>query len=341
MQVKIITMLLPLCIIACRQGEQASKTTEPVRVKVAGIEKKMISFPIRAGGIVVSSREMLLSFKTGGIIASMLVDEGDKVSRGDVLASLNLSEINANYSQAKDGYEKAMRDYTRVKNLYADSVATLEQMQNTETAKNVAEAVLDIAGFNLKHSTITATENGTILKRLVQEEEIIAPGYPVFLFGTTGSWKIKAGLSDRDFVRIHPGDQAKVTFDAYPDTVFSAVVSQVGEAANPMTGTYKVELDLQQAPERLASGFVANVEIIPSRKQPYTLVPIGAMVEAEGHTGYVFTVNSTGKAQKVKVEIAAVQGDRIAVSKGLETITKIVTEGAAYLSEGDSVDIAF
>jgi RND family efflux transporter MFP subunit len=341
MEIKLFAMLLSLCMVSCRQGVQEQKTSEPMRVKVTRIEKEMISFPVLAGGIVVSSREMMLSFKTGGIIASIHVEEGDKVTGGTVLASLNLSEMNAQYSQAKDGFEKALRDYTRVKNLYADSVATLEQLENSETAKNVARAVLDIAEFNLKHSTITATDDGTILKRLAQENEVIAPGYPVFIFGTTGSWKIRAGLSDRDFVRIRPGDPAKVTFDAYPDTAFAALVSQVGESANPMTGTYTVELDLLQVPERLASGFVANVAIVPDRKQAYIMVPIGAVVEAEGQTGAVFTVNAAGRAQKLHIGIAAVRGDHIAVSKGLDTIAGIVTEGAAFLSAGDSVEIVY
>ena len=104
-----------------------------------------------------------------------------------MLASLDLSEIEAKLASAKNGFSKANRDYQRVKNLYEDNVATLEQLQNTKTAYEVAEANLKIAKFNFTHSKIIAPENGKILKKIGNEGELTAPGAPMFLFGTTTS----------------------------------------------------------------------------------------------------------------------------------------------------------
>ena len=179
-------------------------------------------------------RSLKLSFKTGGIVASVNVKEGDRVKKGDLLAALDLSEIKANVVQAQNGYEKALRDIERVENLYRDSVATLEQKQNATTALNVAKSTLEIARFNLAHSSITAPGDGIILKQLSRRNEMVAAGYPVFFFGSSGKqWKIKANLSDRDIVRVNPGDSAVVNFDAHPEVEFCAVVDQVGGIANP------------------------------------------------------------------------------------------------------------
>ena len=291
-QIIILIVLTVLISAGCRN--EAVKTTSPeiTGVRITKVAPETISIPVHSSGILMSSEEMRLSFKTGGIIEKIRVKEGDQIKKGDILAILNLSEINAQVNLARNGFEKATRDYTRAKNLYADSVATLEQLQNAATALNVAKSNLDIAQFNLMHSKIIAPENGVILRQFAKTNELIASGYPVFLFGTSGnSWKVKAGLSDRDLVRINPGDSTVVTLDAWPGIKFPAVVDQVGEMSNPLTGTYEIELTLNKTGYRLATGFVAGVEISPSKKESFIMVPLGAIVGADGQEGYLYTVN--------------------------------------------------
>jgi membrane fusion protein, multidrug efflux system len=335
-----LVMSLAFTALTCRHASVEETAVKPMQVTVVPVKTEEVSLPVHCGGIVLSSREVRLSFKTGGIIAGIRVEEGARVNKGEVLATLNLSEIQAQVSQIRNGYEKAMRDYTRTKNLYTDTVATLEQLQNSETALNVARANLDQAEFNLDHSTILAPENGIVLKRLAETNEMIAPGYPVFLFGTGGRfWKLKAGLADRDFVRVQPGDSSLVTLDAYPDVRFHAVVSQMSESANPMTGTYEIELDLQPAGYKLASGFVANLEIYPGRKQSFTVVPVESIIQAEGQTGYVFVADDSLVVHKTEVRIASIQGAMVSISHGLEHVSSVITGGAAYLTDGDHVKI--
>jgi membrane fusion protein, multidrug efflux system len=335
-----ILVILSSLLWSCRHTTREESSSLPPRVKMGIVTTERISLPVRSSGIVTSSRETRLSFKTGGLIAQINVEEGARVKKGDVLATLNLSEIQSQVIQVRNGYEKALRDFSRVKNLYTDSVATLEQLQNAETALNVAKANLDMAEFNLDHSRIIAPDNGTILKRLAETNEMIAPGYPVFVFGTDGRfWKIKTGLADRDFVKIQSGDSAKVTMDAWPDVIFDALVSQISESANPLTGTYEIELELQSNGYKLASGFVASLEIHPARRQVFYVIPVESLVQAEGRTGYVYVVNDSMIARRVEVEVSAVYGSNVAVSRGLEKVTGIVTEGAAYLSDGDHVEV--
>ncbi|MFA5815235.1 MAG: efflux RND transporter periplasmic adaptor subunit, partial [Bacteroidales bacterium] len=214
------TLLLAFVILftGCKPApvKEAVKV-EPVKVRVAPVVIQEISLPVRSGGIVTTSEETKLSFKTGGIVARTYFKEGDAVKQGQLLAVLNLSEINAQVNQAKNGYDKALRDYNRAKNLYADSVATLEQMQNAETTMNVSKSVLDMSQFNQSHSRIMAPKSGVILRQLVKENELVAPGYPVYTLGISGkSWIIRTALSDRDIVKVNLGDSANVVIDAWP-----------------------------------------------------------------------------------------------------------------------------
>jgi len=341
MKMNHVMAVVMLCVLfSCSQKTPEEATAEKTRVRVAEVHHEKLNLPVTASGIIVPAQEIKLSFKTGGIIAGIYVTEGSRVSRGEVLATLNLAEIDAQVRQVSNAYEKAVRDYNRAKNLYTDSVATLEQLQNAETAVNVSKAGLEAALFNQQHSRIIAPDNGTILKQLAETNEIIAPGYPVFLYGVSGKgWKIRSGLADRDFVRVSRGDTARVTMDAYPGESFSASISQVSEAANPQTGTYEIELDLRHTNRKLASGFVVSLEIYPGRADSCLYIPVQALVEMDGNSGYVFTVSDSMKAIKTRVNIIRIFKTSVAVSEVPGISDRIITEGAAFLSDGDPVII--
>jgi multidrug efflux system membrane fusion protein len=339
----------PVCLIfftilvfsvSCRNEAVRSKTYDAVRVKIVAVVPGTFSIPIHSSGLLVSSEEMKLSFKTGGIVAKIPVREGDKVKKGAAIAALNLAEIDAQVNLARNGYEKASRDYIRVRNLFADSVATLEQKQNALTALNISKSNLDIALFNRSHSKIVAPDNGVILKLFAKENELISAGYPVILFGTGAygkNWKVKAGLSDRDIVKINSGDSATISFDAYPDIIFPAVVDQVGEMSNPMTGTYEIELKMLKTDLRLASGFIAAAEIYPSKKEIYSSVPVGAIIEADKTEGYLFLLTDSMTVIKQKIGIVTIIGDHAAVTGIPGGKIEVVSEGAAYLRDGEKV----
>jgi membrane fusion protein, multidrug efflux system len=313
---------------------------EAVKVRTSVVRNESISVPVHSTGFLTSDQEVKLSFKTGGIIAKIEVKEGDKVKKGSLLAALNLSEINAQVTQTKNGYEKATRDFNRARNLYNDTVATLEQYQNATTALNVAKSNLEIAQYNLMHSKIVAPENGVILKQLYKTNELVAPGYPVFLFGSAGkSWKIKAGFPDKEIVKINIGDSAKIVIDAWPDVEFKGLVTQIAEMSNPMTGTYEAEISVKDNGFRLASGFVAGVEVYPSESDSFLTVPVQSLIEADDKSAYVYGVTADGKARKIKIEILTLTGTSAAI-KGIPAgMTEIVTEGAAYLRDGVKVEV--
>jgi membrane fusion protein, multidrug efflux system len=334
----ILVILIILLAAGCRSETHKTTSSGSTPVRVVSLEPEKISIPVHTTGILMPSEEIKLSFKIGGIVSGIMVKEGQKVKKGDILSVLNPSEINAQVSQAKSGYEKTLRDYNRAKNLYADTVATLEQMQNTITAMNVAKSNLEIAQFNQAYSKIAAPDNGVILKQFVKENELVSQGYPVFLFGTSGTyWKVKAGLSDRDIVKINQGDSASVTFDAWPAIKFPATVERIGEMGNPLTGTYEVEFTFRDEGHRLATGFVAGVDIFPALKESFFLVPVGAIIEAEGQNGYIYVVSDSMEVKKVKISITAILGSTAAMRTDDQDLKRVITEGAAYVREGEKV----
>lgn len=336
-----ITAALAAVVVAACSG--ASGKTPPDRaaataVRVAAVTRDVLAQPVIATGMLGPKEEIGLSFKIGGVVARVLVDAGAAVAAGDTLAALDLSEIDAAVARAQSAADKAERDFARAKRLYADSVVTLSQLQDAETGVTAAKADLETACFNRRYAVIVAPAAGVILRRQTEPGELIAPGSSVFVLGSTARGVVlRVGLADRDVVRVQRRDSAVVRFDALPDREFAGQISEIGVAADPMTGTYRVEVRLPGT-ATLASGLVGQAEIRPRAGRPVILVPVEALLEADGGRGTVFVL-ADGRAQRREITIAFLAGDRVAVSGGLDGVTQVITEGAAYLEDNQAVTV--
>lgn len=341
---KLTNFLLVMAVVVlqdCHRGEVRQEAAQPAqKVRLKPVVKGNLAVAVVSNGVLSSSEEIKLSFKTGGIVASVRVQEGEKVKKGQVLALLNLSEIEANKRLAAIALEKAKRDFERAGNLFRDSVATLEQKQNAASALDAARSNYEIAEFNLAHSTIAAPGNGVILRQLVRANELAGPGMPVFLFGLTGrQWKVRTGLSDRDVVRVAEGDSAAVSFDAWPGVSFSARVEQSAGMASPSTGTFETTLLLDETAYSLVAGMVCRARIFPSVHTECSFVPVESLLGADGSSGFVYAVTDDGRAQKISVEILSISGNEISVRGIPGTVSAVIADGAPYVRDGMKVEV--
>src|SRR5919108_2826806 len=151
-----ITTLASIALAACggSDGQEVDAVAVPIAVRSAPVTNAMVARPIVAAGTVAPKDEISLSFKIGGVIERIAVDPGDVVRAGQVLAPLDLREIDAGLTKARSAAEKAERDLARARRLYADSVVTLAQLQDAETAAELARADRDAAAFNRRYAVI-------------------------------------------------------------------------------------------------------------------------------------------------------------------------------------------
>lgn len=335
-----VLALAPMLAACSGRAPARREADEPVAVRVAPVVLERTASPIEATGTLAPRDGAHLGFKVGGVIARVLVDEGARVRAGQLLAALDPGDIDPAVTQAEAAAEKAERDYQRVQRLYADSVTTLSQLQDAGTARDAARAARDAARFNRGTSRIVAPTDGVVLRRLAESGEVVGPGTPVLVFGSRARGQVmRVGLADRDFVRVRLGDRATVRFSALPGRTFEGTVTEVGAAADPATGTYGVEVAVRGA-DSLASGLVGSVEIRPRAEADVAIVPIEALIEANGDRASVFTVDSTGRrVERRAVRLAFLAGDRVAIASGLEGVSRVVTEGAGRIDGGDAVEV--
>ncbi|MBN9379784.1 MAG: efflux RND transporter periplasmic adaptor subunit [Chitinophagaceae bacterium] len=343
-----IAAILAFALVKCGDNKAATtageKTGEdPIQVKLQPITTGNYSRNLQYSGLIASNAEARLSFKIGGIVSRIYVKEGDHVSKGQLLASLDQTEIDAQVQQASQNLDKSKRDESRISNLYRDTVASLEQLQNTRTQVSVATEALRIARFNQQYAQIHAPSGGAILQKLMNEGELATAGNAVFLFNGTDQrdWVVRFGVSDRDWVVLKKGDKATVYIEAYPGQTFTGIITKMAEGADPSNGTYPIEVTVSPAGHKLAPGLFCTLQLQPSSQQTLTLIPIEALVEGDGKTGWVYTVNTDGRTvRKHPIRIAFLSKDKVAVSEGLDNVDRVITEGVGYLTETSVVKVA-
>lgn len=332
---------MAMVLITCRQPvNRVDSAREVHNVKVQAPLYMEFSDPVRTSGILTTRSEMKLSFKTGGIVSSVNVKEGQVVKEGTLLAAIDPAEINAHVSQADIAFEKSRRDYNRALNLYRDSVVTLETLQNAKSAYDLSRAQKRITEFNLKHSKIVAPAKGKVQKIVAKKNEMIAPGYPAILFATTeNDWIVRVSLTDKDIVKFSTGDSASIHLDAFPGKLFSAEVSELGAISDPVTGTYDVELLLKEEHPEFRTGFIARTELFPSDSIGGWWVPFEALQNLENGNGTIFIADSA-RAVKREVVTGKLVGQGILIVKGIEATDRVIVEGAGYLKENDLVRVS-
>lgn len=343
-------LLLPiaasLLLAGCsRKPAEAPAATLPRAVRVATVREGPAEPPVLATGLAASRDEARLGFKVGGVIAAIEVREGDQVKAGQRLARIEAAEIDSSVTQARAALEKSRRDRLRGEKLFADDVVTREQLDDLGTAETVAKAQLDAASFNRRYAEITAPSDGRVLARLAEPRELVQPGAPVLVLSASGSGTVlEVGLADRDALRVKVGDGAEVSFDALPGRRFPAKVQEIARASDPRTGTYRCELAVDTSGAELPafSGLIGRARIVPasSTASSRSYLPIEALVEGDQAKARLYLFDpATSTVKAAERSVAFVSGADVALDEALPAGTQVITEGAAYLRDGETVRV--
>lgn len=341
----IIFFLLLIFAFSCRVDHHQNESTAPTQqknfVKIESVETKTEPIPIQAIGRLGSDTEVKLSFKIGGFISTLKPREGDYVRKGSLLGTMRTNEIDAQVLKAERAVQKASRDLERVKKMFADSVATSENIDDLTTLLQVSEADLEVAKFNQKFSKIISPVNGRVIRRLAEPNELVSPGQPVLMIASSqgSTYVMKVSLSDKDVNRVKMKSQAAVDFDAFPNEIFYGKISNIAESADPRTGTFEVEISIDAKNKRLRNGYIGQAKITPIASEPYLELPIQSIVEGDEKEVTIFVPTQADTiAMEIKVEPIHITNQSIFIKKPLEEkIEKVVTAGAAYLIDGDRI----
>lgn len=331
-------VILAATLSACGRGARETAVA-PTAVRTAVAVSGPASPPIEGNGIVATRDEARLSFKVGGVVSRIRVQEGETVRKGQLLAEIEPAEINAQLEATSQLAEKARRDLERGERLYADQVISLEQLEGLRTQAATSRAQLRSVQFNRSYAAIVAPRDGVVLRKLVEERELVPAGQPVLaLGGRERGYIVRGSLADREIVQVKLGDSVQVALDAWPGRVFPGRISEIASAADERSGMFPIEVKLDTASVQLVTGLVAKLRITPASANSGQLVyvPMSAVLEGDGDQATVFLA-AGGRAQKRRVRVAFLTGGQAALSEGLRSGDVVVAEGALYLADGEAI----
>ncbi|WP_281647121.1 efflux RND transporter periplasmic adaptor subunit [Parendozoicomonas sp. Alg238-R29] len=310
-------------------------------VEVATVHYQQAARPISISALLAYKSTQKLAFKVGGPVANILVEEGDAVEKGQILAVLDTEEVQARVGEAEARFDNAQRNVERLKKLYKKNVVSLDQLQDAETELDVVESQLRVARFNLRYSSIKAPAAGRIVRRMVEAGELIAPNQVVFaLADESRGWIMRTALSDRKVVLIRHNDPVSVRFDPWPLQAFTGKVSEISEAAEERSGLFEVEIALDPVSDvRLRDGYVGRIRIEPSQKERVVKLPSLALVSAMSPMGVVYVLNDDNTVSARQIRTHYLEGSFVAVSGDVKEGESVVTTGAAFLHDGDKVRV--
>jgi len=338
--IKNVVLFAVMTVMSCADKKNVeTNETEIIGVKLFEIQHQKNGSDIETSGLITTENESKLSFKIGGVIDKIFVKEGQSFKSGQLLATLNQTEIEAQVIQARLAVEKSKRDFARVRNLYKDSVATLEQLQNTKTGLEISEKALEQANFNRRYACIYATSSGFTSKKTVNEGEIIQGGSPVFIVNENNNqknWIVKVGVSEKDWLKIRENNSCRILSN---DNQFNGIISQKSQAIDAGSGTFLVEIKILNPTNNLAVGMFAKVMIRSSDIGKTTAIPYDAVIEANGKNAFVFIPNSKTSVKKIPIVIESFSDKEVLVASGLENQKNIIVGNSPFLNENSKIKI--
>jgi RND family efflux transporter MFP subunit len=334
-------------LAACGPGDggdaAANQDSKGTPVMVARVAAAPDADNVSAYGIVRSDKEAALSFKIGGLLKTLNVDTGDQIKKGDILAQLDQREIAAQAARAEAAAAKARRDLARIEPLLKNGFISQQRIDDARSARDIAEAELRQIAFNRTLSTITAPSDGVVLARHVDKNEIVSPGSPILTVSQGGQgFILKASLSDRSLARLAVGNEAEVILDAFPNHPLKGHVRRLSAMSDMQSGTFGVEVALDEVPPGVESGFIGKASITPTAVAASEIlaIPATAILEGHGATATVYVVDEkTMSARLTRVTLRGLQNDKVLVSDGLTLGQNVVSAGAPYLRDGAKVKI--
>ncbi len=333
---KNFALLLFLAAASCGRHEAVrlggSQTSLPVKVHTAALNPEQAMEDVV--GTVRSRQRAVVEAKVSGRILEYLAAPGQMVKEGDLLARLDVQEIQARVTQARAVADQARRDVERQRQLVGQGATTRQEFEFAEAREKVAAAGLAEAETMLGYARVGAPFSGVITRKLAEMGDLAMPGKPLLEMEAPSSLRFEADLPEAILDRIKPGAQMSVTIPSVPGAL-DATVSEISPVADAASRTFLVKFDLPETPG-LRTGQFGRVAV-PMAQTQVLRVPAAA-VTRRGQMETVFVIHdSHARLRLVKSGRTSAAG--VEILSGLEPGEQVALPVTAQPADGQPVTI--
>ncbi len=327
--------------LGCRKGNVGAPAEgrAPVPVHVAVVVMTSGWRELCVDGTLEARRSVPVGFLVGGTVSEVPVEEGQAVVRGQTLARLDDASLRDAAAMARAKSEQAEDAWRRMEPLYRGGSLSEIRFVEVETARTEARLALSIAEKNLSDAVLHALEAGWVARRHLEPGALAVPGLPVVTMLDTRVLKARAGVAERDVASLQAGDPAQVEVPALHQ-ILAGRIARVGVAADPLTRTYGVEVELANPGNRLKAGMQARLRLRVPAPAGAVAVPPQAVRVRESGAPVAFVVDGQCRLRRRDLIVDGFSGELLVVSHGLAAGDRVVVSGTPMLEEGQTVTIA-
>ncbi|MDH4395087.1 MAG: efflux RND transporter periplasmic adaptor subunit [Limnobacter sp.] len=319
-------------------------------VQLLTVSAQNLDDTLQVNGSIAPWQEMSVGSEASGLrVTEVLAEVGQSVKKGQVLARFDAETIQADLlagqaalMEAQASLDNAKATADMVRSIKEPGAISQQQINETFAAEKLAQARLKSAQaqvrlreIRLKNTALTAPDDGLIVSRQISIGKISNPGEEFFKLVRKGRLEWRAELSDKDLTRVKPGQTVQIDSAQGP---VQGKVRVVSPSVDTQSRVGLVYVDFPSANNSLKAGMYVKGKLTLGN-QNSLIVPQTALMDRDGFS-YVFKVAAdTSRAQRIKVQVGARQGDKVEIKSGLKAGDKIVQSGVAFLADGDLVKV--
>ena len=369
---KIIYLTLASFLVLACENEQTDISKleaerSELKAQLAEIEKKIVELDTTNGsflGLLVSlepvivdkfihqidvqgnietEKDALINAESSGIIKEILVKEGQRVSRGQIIAQIDVSIISDNIQELNSSIEFAQYNYDKQKELFDKGVGS--EFQLKQAKNNLDNLKSRLKGLNTQKGkfAVIAPFDGVIDQIYPKIGEMASPQSPVVRLVNNHEVKVTAEISEKLYNRVQEGTIMSISIPSLGDTSINVIVSHVGNYIHPTNRTFRIQALIKNN-KLLLPNMLAQVKITDYVKDEVLIIPSAAILKDRDNNSYVFVAEKQGDnktiAQRVNVSVIESYNGLSEVES--ETLTEgmfIVLQGAKGITEGDVIRV--
>jgi membrane fusion protein, multidrug efflux system len=338
-----------VALIACGCSKPTQVQMPPKPVVVVTVKDTSDAGSLTYSGEVRSRYEADLGFRIGGKVIERLVNLGDRVHKGQVLARLDPQDVrlsaNAGAAQvaaAQADLTLAKTEYERARNLFAQNFVSASAVDTRRSQYDAALARLNqvqaqntVSDNQVDYATLKAPRDGVVTSLPVEAGQVVAAGQAVVRLADPAQREVLTWIPEGRVSLLKPGQAALIQVWGAPGKTYNGVLREIAASADTTTRTYAVRVSVSDPDEHMGLGATATVGFAQPGVEGSIRIPLSAVVRAPGsQDAAVWIVAPDGTTQSRRVVISAYRDNNANVISGLRSGDKVVTAGAYALSPG-------
>ncbi len=319
------------------EAKESAEETPPVPVETSAPVRGDVYAMYTGTAPIEAYAEADVIAKVAGEVRELLVEEGEQVSKGQVLARLDGERLRLELNESQAKLRKLQRDYERNIDLKAKGLISDGDFEKIKYEMEALEAAFNLASLELDYTQIRAPIEGVVAERFVKLGNTISEGDALFKVTSLDPLVAYLHVPEREYRHISPGQPVGIEIDALADETIVAAVSRVSPIVDPQTGTFKITVEIVDKTRRIKPGMFGRIGVIYDVHENALQIPRSAIIEDQGAAS-VFVIDGD-RATRRPVSTGFSNRGMVEITNGLQDGEQVVTVGQASLKQDSRVTV--